>query len=182
MLTCGACEQPVSVTDVRGEFGPSGSWSRCVPNTTTRRRGLDGRSESGMHQDTTMLIGNRWSSALLGAAFLGARRFSEFEARSGAPAAVVADRLRAFCALGVLDKGDDQTYFLTDKGKGFFPAVMSAIAWGQRWFHAPEGPAMVLRHGAHPFTPRLVCGSCAEVLSGADIVVDETATSVQERS
>jgi hypothetical protein len=31
------------------------------------------------------MIGNRWSTALLGAAFLGATRFGEFEQRMGAP-------------------------------------------------------------------------------------------------
>ncbi len=73
------------------------------------------------------LIGNRWSAALLGAAFMGASRFGEFEQRMGAPPTIVAERLRTFCEIGVLEQSpnprrpDWAVYHLTDKGRGVLP-------------------------------------------------------------
>ena len=123
------------------------------------------------------LIGNRWSTALLGAAFQGAQRFKDFEERLAAPPAMIADRLRTFCDLGVLvsvpseDRPDWSEYHLTDKGRAFFPVVMNTLDWGQRWFHAPEGPAFVYRHPAcgQQFRARLACSVCREHLTGNDV-------------
>jgi DNA-binding HxlR family transcriptional regulator len=54
------------------------------------------------------IVGNRWSSGVLGAAFLGARRFGDFQQHHGASPNVVSDRLRTFVDLGVLAKSDDR--------------------------------------------------------------------------
>jgi DNA-binding HxlR family transcriptional regulator len=125
------------------------------------------------------LIGNRWSASLLGAAFLGATRFGEFEERMTAPPTIVADRLRTFTELGVLDCGPNPqrpdwiVYHLTDKGRAFFPVVACVLEWGQRWFQSPEGPALALTHTAcgGPFRPRLECNRCRELLRGASVTV-----------
>jgi DNA-binding HxlR family transcriptional regulator len=172
---CGVCLQPVAPHEIVGRFGPSGSWERSVPAATTRRRST---GSAGLFPQTVALLGNRWSAALLGAAFLGARRFTEFEQRLGAPPSVVAERLRTFCDLGVLAPDPDRNYRLTAKGRAFFPVVMCAVDWGQRWFAAPEGPALVYHHTGCPDevasgrnSVRLACDRCGEVLRGADIEV-----------
>ncbi|SDC46136.1 winged helix-turn-helix transcriptional regulator [Actinokineospora iranica] len=178
LLGCGTCGRPVPPREVTGEFGPSGSWPRTAPNTTMRRRSSGSASLGpGFFPQSRALIGNRWSAAMLGAAYLGARRFSEFQRRLSAPATVIADRLRTFRDLGVLevsgdpDRSDRSTYRLTDKGRAFFPVVMSAIEWGQRWFLAPEGPALVFHHrGAdHAFSVLLLCSACSAPLAGREI-------------
>ncbi|WP_061289158.1 winged helix-turn-helix transcriptional regulator [Herbidospora cretacea] len=177
VLACQACSEAVLPRDVSGVFGPSGSWERSVPAGATRRRGTS--AEAGLFPQTMSLIGNRWSSAILGGAFQGLHRFRDFEQRLGAPPAIVADRLRVFCELGIFeqvpsrDRADWTTYHLTDKGRGFFPVVVTAIAWGQRWFRAPEGPALVYRHRSCErwFLPRLLCGTCGAALSGQDVAV-----------
>jgi hypothetical protein len=45
--------------------------------------------------------------------------------------------------------------------------------WAQRWFHAPEGPAIVVRHphGGHLFRPRLICGGCGAKVRATDVGV-----------
>lgn len=175
--TCGAIVEPRHVT---GEFGPSGSWPRSAPNTTMRRRSSGSSALGpGFFPHTRVLVGNRWSAAMMGAAYLGAHRFSEFQRRLGAPATVIADRLRRFQDIGVLRavggevRPDRSEYRLTDKGRAFFPVVMSAIEWGQRWFRAPEGPAVTFRHrdSEHPFSVMLRCSECLGVLAGRDIAV-----------
>lgn len=176
VLTCAACEKPVRPRDVHSEVGPSGSYGRSIPSGNTRRR--SGSGASALFPETMTLIGNRWSVAMLGAAFLGAHRFGEFRERLGAPPTMIADRLRTFCALHVLEttpnpaRPDWATYRLTDKGRAFFPVIMTAIAWGQRWYHAPEGPALASAHtcGA-PFEPMLTCDNCTRPLDEKDVLV-----------
>ncbi|WP_018684715.1 winged helix-turn-helix transcriptional regulator [Actinokineospora enzanensis] len=174
-LVCRTCLAPVAPRDVAAEFGPSGSWPRSAPNATLRRRSSGSTSlGAGFFPQSRALIGDRWSAAVLGAAFLGARRAVEFQRRLGAPATVIADRLRTFRALGVLtatgdpDRSDRSLYRLTDKGRAFFPVLMTGLDWGERWFHAPEGPAMLLTHrgACHPYETLLVCSACAKPLAG----------------
>jgi DNA-binding HxlR family transcriptional regulator len=163
VLGCAGCRAPVEPRDVAGGFGPSGTWQRSVPVSTTRRR--SGVAE--LFPQAMVLLGNRRSAAMLGAAFLGACRFTDFERWLGAPPTVVADRLRTFGDLGVLapapgDRTDRVSYRLTAKGRAFFPVVM--VDWGQRWYRAPEGPALLLRHTGcgHPFHPHLTCDRCQD--------------------
>ena len=54
--------------------------------------------------------------------------------------------------------------------------VLSGIFWAERWFPAPEGPAMVFRHGDHPFTPVLACDRCGRPLSGTEVLIEPHAT------
>jgi DNA-binding HxlR family transcriptional regulator len=125
-------------------------------------------SAVGMFPETMALIGSRWSSAVLGAAFLGATRFTDFATMIGAPPTVVADRVRSFTDLGVLEpvevdgRPDRSTYHLTKKGRAFFPAVASFLAWGERWLPAPDGPAVLATHRrcGRAFVPELACSTC----------------------
>jgi len=178
-LRCGHCHERVSLDDVVIELGPSGDSGRSVPVGTNRRRGRGSAPVRGpgMFPETMALIGSRWSSALLGAAFLGASRFTDFEQMLGAPPKVVTDRLRIFVSLGVLEqragqvRADRGTYHLTDKGRAFFPVVALFLAWGERWRPAPDGPAVLARHrscGAW-FAPELGCSACGKVLHSIDV-------------
>lgn len=58
------------------------------------------------------------------------------------------------------------------------PVVASTIDWGQRWFVAPEGPALKLVHRecGRAFHPRLICDQCGERLRGASVQVVRSAT------
>jgi DNA-binding HxlR family transcriptional regulator len=178
VMHCRACGQPADIHDVRGEFGPSGGFARSVPRATTRRRSAGGSPGPGLVVETIELIGNRWSAAAMAAAFLGARRFTDMLTMMGAPPTIVSDRLRTFCQMGVLktvarpDSGRVE-YRLTDKGRAFFPHVMVMFEWGDRWFRAPEGPAMLLTHTtcAGEFHPVLRCSACGRELHGSRIQV-----------
>ncbi|WP_426563844.1 winged helix-turn-helix transcriptional regulator [Angustibacter sp. McL0619] len=179
VMVCSECDEAVGARDVQGRFGPSGGWPRSIPAGTTRRRSSQGDRPGELVVQTMALIGNRWSSAVLGAAFMGADRFREFEQWTGAPPTIVADRLRTFCEIGVLDRQpnpdrpDWAVYHLTDKGRAFFPVIAALFEWGQRWFQAPEGPAIRLRHHerGHAFHPRLMCGECQQRLRGNTVEV-----------
>ena len=171
VLACAACGAATGATDVDIALGPSGAIERSVPTGSNRRRAGSARAEGpGLFPETMSLMGSRWSSGLLGCAFLGARRFSEFEAMLGAPPNVVAERLRSFVTLGVLDAD----YRLTPKGLAFFPTVATLVAWGERWHPAPDGPALVATHRAcgDAFLPTLRCSRCDDLLRRTDVAIE----------
>ena len=181
VLTCRSCGKGVVAREVRGDWGPSGSWSRSVPQAVTRRRSDPDtpHTQAGLFPETMTIFGNRWGSALLGAAFRGVTRFTDFEANLSVPPTLLAERLRSFCDLGILEprpisgRPDWAAYGLTDKGRAFFPVVVTTLRWAEDWFVAAEGPAMVQTHltCGDPFVPVLACGQCRQPLAGHDIEV-----------
>jgi DNA-binding HxlR family transcriptional regulator len=175
MLTCRSCTEVVTEKQVAARWGPSGSWPRSVPEAVTRRRaGADGtRHQAGLFPETMSVFGNRWAAALLVCAFLGTSRFTDFQTQLGAPPTLLAGRLRTFCANGVLSAPRQAGYQLTEKGRAFFPVIVTALQCGQQWFHAPEGPAVVITHlgCGQQFTGQLTCDQCAQPLKGTRVSV-----------
>jgi DNA-binding HxlR family transcriptional regulator len=179
VLTCAHCHAPAGPRDLKSAWGPSGGWRESVPETTTRRRS-DSRRTAVAHSfypDTMAVFGNRWSSALVGAAFLGVRRFTDFQSLLAVPPGLLSDRLSSLCAHGILQqvqtaaRPDWAEYRLTAKGLAFFPVIATAIAWSERWLSSPEGPAVSMVHRAcgSPFHGVLACDQCDAVLAAADI-------------
>lgn len=179
VLTCGHCHAPAGPRDIETAWGPSGGWRESVPGTTTRRRS-DSRGTPINHSfypETMVVFGNRWSSSLVGAAFLGVHRFTDFQALLGVPPGLLADRLSALVAHGILEqvqvptRPDWAEYRLSTKGLALFPVLAAVIAWAERWFGARAGAAVELVHTAcgRRFEAILACDKCSGVLSGAEI-------------
>jgi DNA-binding HxlR family transcriptional regulator len=167
-MTCRSCGDAVKEKDVVAQWGPSGSWARSVPTAATRRRSE--QRQAGQFPQTMSVLGNRWGFALLVAAFVGMSRFTDFQTQLGAPPGSIADRLAIFAANGVLVTADGR-YQLTEKGRALFPVLICALHWAQRWFRAPEGPAVVLTHTAcgRRFTAVMTCDQCARPLRGSQV-------------
>lgn len=172
VTTCRTCGASAGGKDVAAQWGPSGSWQRSIPSGSNRRRSSARRSGAALLFPQTMsVVGDRWAFALLVAAFVGVSRFTDLQAQLGAPPTTIAGRLSVFTDEGILVQ-DDGRYQLTDKGLAFFPVLVCALAWAQRWFPSPEGPAVVLTHTAcgRTFTPALDCDHCGKRLRAAQIV------------
>ncbi len=139
-----------------------------MPVQSTRRRSASGTR--GLFPQTMNILGNRWGFALLVAAFVGTSRFGDFASQLGAPPGSLTDRLQIFVAGGVLEASSGR-YLLTEKGRAVFPILITALQWAQRWYSAPEGPAVVLRHTVcgNPFDAVLACDQCAGPLCGAEM-------------
>ncbi|MFR9751391.1 winged helix-turn-helix transcriptional regulator [Nocardia sp. 004] len=181
LLCCSSCAGRADAAHVSTRWGPSGRWPRSVPEATTRRRprGRQRGDHPGFFPETMAVFGNRWSSAVVGAAFQGVRRFSDFQDALGIPPSLLTERLNDLCARGVLrplrlpGRSGWAEYRLTGKGLGFFPVVVTTLQWAERWYQAQEGPALRWTHrecGAE-FLAVLTCAHCAEPLRGADIEV-----------
>jgi DNA-binding HxlR family transcriptional regulator len=177
LLTCRHCAEAATAQQVTARWGPSGSWPRSVPAVATRRRtaGDVRRNQAGLFPETMSVLGNRWAAALFVCAFMGTARFTDFRAKLGAPPTLLASRLQTFCAIGVLRMSPQSgpRYRLTEKGRAFFPVLVTALQCGQRWFAAPEGPAVLLTHRAcgQRFIGELTCDQCAAPLTGTQIEV-----------
>ena len=90
-------------------------------------------------------IGDRWTMLVIRDAFVGVRRFDEFQQRLGIARNVLTDRLSRLVEDGILERHRYQErpprfeYRLTDKGVDLFPVLVSLMKWGDR--HAPTRTA-----------------------------------------
>jgi DNA-binding HxlR family transcriptional regulator len=86
------------------------------------------------------VVGDWWSLLIVRNAFVGNRRFGEFERGLGVAKNILTDRLRKLVEAGVFeqvsaaDGGAHKEYVLTEKGRGLLPVV---VALGQ-WAACPE--------------------------------------------
>ena len=84
------------------------------------------------------VIGDWWSLLILRDAFLGKRRFSEFQKSLGLAKNILCVRLQKLVARGVLTTGPAsdgsayQEYRLTEKGRSLFLVLVALRQWGER--------------------------------------------------
>jgi DNA-binding HxlR family transcriptional regulator len=89
-------------------------------------------------------VGEWWSILILRDAFLGLKRFDEFQDDLGIAPNMLARRLKGLVESGLLEKRRYQErparfeYLLTERGRDFRPVLWSLLSWGNRHF-APEG-------------------------------------------
>ena len=113
-------------------------------------------------------IGDRWTMLVVRDAFMGVRRFDDFQRNLGMARNVLADRLARLVDEGVLEKRlyrerpQRFEYRLTEKGRDLFPVLVALLRWGDR--HAPtaEGPPVLLVHRdcGGEVDERLTCTEC----------------------
>ena len=84
-------------------------------------------------------IGDWWSLLIIRDAFLGIRRFSEFQKNIGIARNILTVRLRALVDDGILqtapasDGSAYQEYVLTPKGRGVFPVLVALRQWSEEF-------------------------------------------------
>jgi DNA-binding HxlR family transcriptional regulator len=84
------------------------------------------------------VVGERWTLLILRDAFYGVARFNDFQAHLDIPKAVLADRLSALVADGLLERvpdpehGGRNVYQLTPNGRDLWPAMYALMSWGIR--------------------------------------------------
>jgi DNA-binding HxlR family transcriptional regulator len=84
---------------------------------------------------------------ILRMAFMGTRRFQDFQSRLEIAPNTLARRLESLVEHGLLQRRTysehppREEYELTEKGLDFLPVLLALTAWGNRWL-APEGTAI----------------------------------------
>jgi DNA-binding HxlR family transcriptional regulator len=122
------------------------------------------------------VVGEWWSMLIVRDAFLGVRRFDDFQARLGISRNILNQRLTHLVDEGVLERVRYQDhpprdeYRLTDKGRDLWGVLTAMREWGDRWA-APDGPSLVLVHKDCGHVAEVVptCSACGERLEARKV-------------
>ena len=118
---------------------------------------------------TLNTLGDMWTLGILRCVFYGQRRYTEIQRELGIATNVLADRLDALVAHGILEKVPYQDrpvrheYVLTPKGADFAPAIVALREWGR--LHLDWDEALPpLRHAGcgGVIEAATVCWDCGE--------------------
>jgi DNA-binding HxlR family transcriptional regulator len=123
------------------------------------------------------VVGDRWTLLILREAFLGTRRFEDFQAHLQVTRHRLSDRLRKLVEHEILDRVRYQErpqrfeYRLTEKGRDLYPVIASLMRWGDRWMAGEDGPPVRLVHRScgNAMTPELTCPECGEAVHLQDV-------------
>ncbi|MGL5386855.1 MAG: winged helix-turn-helix transcriptional regulator [Serratia sp. (in: enterobacteria)] len=108
-------------------------------------------------------VGEWWSILILRDAFHGLSKFDEFQQSLGLSPTLLTRRLKFLVESGILYKQRYQTrpvrfqYLLTERGKDFFPVLVTLFQWGNT--HLVEGDnaaELVDRRSGQPIQPQLI--------------------------
>jgi DNA-binding HxlR family transcriptional regulator len=130
---------------------------------------------------TLAVVGERWTLLVLREAFLGLRRFDDFQRAIGCARNVLAARLATLVKHGVLRRVPYREpgrrlrheYRLTQKGRDLAPGLIALTQWGDRYTAGPEGAPALIRHrlcGA-PARAIVACPSHGE-LAPRDLAIE----------
>ena len=122
------------------------------------------------------VVGEWWSLLIVRDAFLGVRRFDDFQSRLGISRNILQQRLSHLVDNGILarvpyqDRPPRSEYRLTEKGRDLWPVVTAMRQWGDRWA-APDGAPVELMHDACGEIVNAVpaCSHCGEELTTRNV-------------
>lgn len=126
--------------------------------------------------DSTGVLGDRWSTFILSAAFTGSRRFHEFQEKLGISPVTLTQRLNLFFESGLMHRqeaanGKHQEYRLTTKALDFFDVTTTINSWAERWLSENDDSGLALFHipCKEKIIPRFTCNACNGVLTRKEI-------------
>jgi len=123
------------------------------------------------------VVGERWTMLIIRDAFLGTRRFDQFQNNLGITRHRLSERLAKLVDAGVLvkvpynDRPLRYEYRLTRKGLGLYPVLMSLARWGDEWMDPGQGAPMEYVHQkcGQVTEPVLTCSACHEALRAQEV-------------
>jgi DNA-binding HxlR family transcriptional regulator len=125
------------------------------------------------------VVGGWWSLLIVRDAFLGVRRFDDFQARLVISRNILNQRLSHLVEHGVLERVPYQDnpprseYRLTTKGRDLWPVVNAMRQWGDRW-SVSDGPPVHIRHSSCRRVVKAVeiCSHCGEPLDARSVIAE----------
>lgn len=94
------------------------------------------------------VVGERWALLVVRELWLGAHRFGEIVAGTGAPRDRIAARLQALEAVQVVERRRYQTsperyeYHLTASGRALIPTLEALLAWAREYAVVSDDPLL----------------------------------------
>ena len=102
------------------------------------------------------IVGDWWTLLIIRDAFLGVRRFGDFQKSLGIAKNILAVRLERLAASGIIARGGTErrpVYQLTEKGRTLLPALVALMQWGDQWASANKPPVVVTDEKGRPVKP-----------------------------
>lgn len=153
-------------------FGEAGNLQDATAAPLVITSAFRRNREDAMHSTSTLqaqrlvrVIGDRWNSAVVAAAFRAVRTFTGFEQTLGIGPAQLTARLAELQKLGIFSvraiAGSRQEYRLTQAGIALYPVTLELVRWGNRWYW-PGTPTFSILHQLcqHTLEARWHCGHC----------------------
>lgn len=125
------------------------------------------------------MLGDGWSLLILREAFIGSRRFADFEAHLDISKNVLTQRLQRLVEHGLLERrdagqhGQRFEYHLTAMGKDLSTMLTALRQWGDRWIFGPErAPVLVVdRRTGEPVANVRIHASDGAEIRGRDLAM-----------
>lgn len=123
------------------------------------------------------VIGDTSTLLILEASWLGARRFADFQSRTGILKPLLSDRLKRLLAADIFEKHLYSEaprrfeYQLTGKGRDLYWTSLMMLRWERKWAPHEGKIEIVLRHktcGA-VLDPTPVCSACRQEVTARDV-------------
>ena len=102
---------------------------------------------------TLEVVGDWWTLLIVRDAFLGVRRFGDFQNSLGIAKNILAVRLERLVASFILERGGPErrpVYQLTERGRALLPAMVALMQWGDKWVSAGNPPVVLTDEEGRP--------------------------------
>jgi DNA-binding HxlR family transcriptional regulator len=120
------------------------------------------------------VVGERWTLLIVRDAFLGLRRFDEFQENLGIARNVLADRLNRLVEEGILERvryserPERYEYRLTRKGRELNVALVGLRQWGDKYL-SEKPPSLLRRRSDKKAVVAALVAKGADVLRPEDV-------------
>jgi DNA-binding HxlR family transcriptional regulator len=95
---------------------------------------------------TLDVVGDWWTLLIIRDAFLGVRRFGDFQKGLGIAKNILATRLERLVDSGIMTRGGAEArpaYQLSERGNELLPAMVALMQWGDKWVSHNSPPVAV---------------------------------------
>ena len=135
-------------------------------------------------------IGDRWTLLILRDAFLGLRRFEQWQQHLGIARQLLADRLKRLVAQGLLTRAPYQArplrydYRLTSMGHDLYGLALMIRRWERRWGTGVDAVVgeitLIHRPCGRKVEPRCVCAHCGQLVTSEQSSFEDRSGEVGE--
>ncbi|GAB02273.1 helix-turn-helix transcriptional regulator [Acinetobacter venetianus] len=128
---------------------------------------------------TLSVLGDRWTMLILRNAFMGVRRFDDFQRSLGLTRHVLSERLKRLVEHEILVKvpyvqrQERFEYQLTEKGLDLYPIILAMVQWADKWMDLGMGKPLEFTHKScgKKINPKVVCSECNDQIHVQDVRV-----------
>lgn len=122
------------------------------------------------------VVGEWWTMLIVRDAFLGVRRFDDFQRRLGISRNILQQRLSRLVETGILVRvpysahPPRDEYRLTDKGRDLWPILTAMRQWGDRHALAAAPPVLMVHKDCGEISDAVMtCSVCGKPIGAHDV-------------